>query len=294
MFEINPASEVPGVRVQRVLMPGGAESWTVIDATGEPVASVEAYLAHLQALDRSPTTVRAYATNLKLWIEFLGGIGVGWDESRAEHVSRFVAWLRAPADNVVVLEAGTSRRGQLVAVHHSPGGDGCKPVAPVLVQEGPEKHLEQRFPGLDEGDGAEPGQVGHDQCPVDLLGTVQRWLPGGEELREAGEGKDAGDHRGKGAVEPQTLAGPGFGSLPQPGLGDPGEAHGAPAPLGGHAQLLGPPHIGGVRVLQPSAAQGILRHRDAARRAGGHGDTSSSHTPQRSSSVRRSPTSRWM
>lgn len=45
---------VPGgdvVRVQRVVMPDGAESWTVLDDAGEVVVPVEAFLAHLQALD---------------------------------------------------------------------------------------------------------------------------------------------------------------------------------------------------------------------------------------------------
>jgi len=94
------------VRVQLVVMPDGAESWTLLDGDGGVVAPVEAYLAHLQALDRSPTTARTYATSLKLWLEFLACIEVGWDAAKVEHVSRFVAWLRAPAANVVVLEGG--------------------------------------------------------------------------------------------------------------------------------------------------------------------------------------------
>jgi len=98
------------MRAQRVVMPDGSESWTLLDGTGEVVAPVEAYLAHLQALDRSPTTARAYAISLKLWYEFLSIVRVNWDKARAEHVSRFVAWLRAPADNVVVLEGGSARR----------------------------------------------------------------------------------------------------------------------------------------------------------------------------------------
>ena len=71
---------------------------------------VETFLAHLQALGRSPTTVRAYAFSLRLWAEFLVLIAVSWDRARAEHVSRFVAWLRSPAPNVVVLETGSARR----------------------------------------------------------------------------------------------------------------------------------------------------------------------------------------
>ena len=69
------------MRVQRVLMPDGAESWTVLDAGGDPVPAVEGFLAHLQALDRSPTTVRTYATSLKLWSQFLDRPGV-WPSTR--------------------------------------------------------------------------------------------------------------------------------------------------------------------------------------------------------------------
>ena len=95
------------MRVQQVVMPGGEQSWTVLDADGEPVPVVEAI--HLQALDRSPTTVRRYATSLKLWLEFLSRIGVAVDGASVDHVSRFVAWLRAPAANVTVLAGGTGR-----------------------------------------------------------------------------------------------------------------------------------------------------------------------------------------
>jgi integrase/recombinase XerD len=106
------------MRVQRVVMPDGTESSTVIDDAGAVVAPVEAFVAHLQALDRSPTTARTYATSLKLWFEFLSALSVGWDEARAEHVSRFVAWLRAPAANVVVLEGGSARRAPSTVNKH--------------------------------------------------------------------------------------------------------------------------------------------------------------------------------
>ena len=97
------------MRVQRVLMPDESESWTVLDGGGEPVGEVEAFLAHLQALDRSPTTLRTYATSLKLWLQFLEPLGVAVDEATVENVSRFVGWLRAPAENVAVLDVGTGR-----------------------------------------------------------------------------------------------------------------------------------------------------------------------------------------
>ncbi len=36
-------------------------------------------MAHLQALDRSPTTVRAYAFGLRLWFECVALVAVRWD-----------------------------------------------------------------------------------------------------------------------------------------------------------------------------------------------------------------------
>jgi integrase/recombinase XerD len=68
------------------------------------------YLACLAAIERSPDTVRAYAVSLKLWFEFPGHAAASWDEAGAEDVARFVAWLRAPAGNVIVLADGTGVR----------------------------------------------------------------------------------------------------------------------------------------------------------------------------------------
>jgi integrase/recombinase XerD len=47
---------------------------------------------------------------LKLWFEFLGHASVSWDEAGVEDVARFVAWLRAPAGNVIVLAGGSGAR----------------------------------------------------------------------------------------------------------------------------------------------------------------------------------------
>ena len=98
--------------VQRVLMPGsGRESWTLLGDDGEVVEPAERYLAYLAAIERSPNTVRAYAVSLKLWFEFLQHTGTSWDEAGVEDVARFVAWLRAPAGNVIVLADGSGVRG---------------------------------------------------------------------------------------------------------------------------------------------------------------------------------------
>jgi len=97
--------------VQRVLMPvTGVESWTLLDDEGAVVEPAERYLAYLSAIERSPNTVRAYAVSLKLWFEFLGHARLDWRAAGVEDVARFVAWLRAPADNVIMLADGGGAR----------------------------------------------------------------------------------------------------------------------------------------------------------------------------------------
>lgn len=107
------------MRVQRVVMPvTGAESWTVVDDDWAPVKPVERYLAHLAGIERSPNTVRAYAHGLRLWFEFLDGRGLAWESTGVEDVSRFVAWLRAPADNVIVLDDSAAVRSAATVNRH--------------------------------------------------------------------------------------------------------------------------------------------------------------------------------
>lgn len=105
--------------IQRVVMPvTGIESWTVLGDDGAVVAPAERYLAYLSSLERSPNTVRAYAMSLRLWFEFLAGGGVGWADAGVEDVARFVAWLRAPAENVIVLETGAGQRSAATVNRH--------------------------------------------------------------------------------------------------------------------------------------------------------------------------------
>ena len=107
------------VIVHPVVMPGeGPASWTVLGEDGAPVESVESYLSYLAALERSPNTQRAYATSLKLWFEFVARAKVSWREVSVDDVARFVGWLRSPADNVIVLDAGTARRSPATVNRH--------------------------------------------------------------------------------------------------------------------------------------------------------------------------------
>jgi integrase/recombinase XerD len=99
---------IPGLRVQPVVMTfGDAESWTLVNADAAVVEPVEAFLAHLHAVERSPNTIKAYAHDLRDWFEFLDQHGLGWSRVRLEDVGRFVAWLRLPA---------TARAGNVAAL----------------------------------------------------------------------------------------------------------------------------------------------------------------------------------
>jgi integrase/recombinase XerD len=110
---------VCSVRVQRLIMPDdGRRSWTVIDDDGLPVEPAESYLCYLSAIERSPNTVRAYATSLKFWFEFCERRGIDWDQAKVEDVARFVADLRSPGENVIVLDPSASRRAPATVNRH--------------------------------------------------------------------------------------------------------------------------------------------------------------------------------
>lgn len=107
------------MKAQRVVMPvTRAQSWTVVDANFIPVDPAERYLAHLSGIERSPNTVRAYATSLALWLGYLDQRDVAWAGADVEDVSGFVTWLRAPACNVIVLDASAARRTESTVNRH--------------------------------------------------------------------------------------------------------------------------------------------------------------------------------
>jgi hypothetical protein len=107
-------------RVRRVVE-RGRESWTVIGVDRRPVQSVDRYLAWLTNIEKSPNTVRAYACDLKLFLSFLAVRDLAWDRVSLETLGEFTAWLRSPAENVIVLEQGTpvSRVGALTVNHRT-------------------------------------------------------------------------------------------------------------------------------------------------------------------------------
>ena len=79
------------LRVQRVVMPSGVESATLLRG-GVVVGPIDRFLAHLTAVGRSPNTVRAYAHDLRDYFEFLESRKLQWDRVVLEDLGRFVTW----------------------------------------------------------------------------------------------------------------------------------------------------------------------------------------------------------
>lgn len=122
------------MKAQRVVLPVTAmESWTVVDTDFVAVDSAERYLAYLTAIERSPNTVRAYAHSLALWMEFLALRNVEWDGAVVEDVSGFVTWLRAPAANVIVLDASATRRAESTVNRHLAGSSASMTSTPATA-----------------------------------------------------------------------------------------------------------------------------------------------------------------
>jgi hypothetical protein len=116
----------------------GAESWTVLGDDGVVVVPVERYLAYLAALERSPNRVRAYATSLRLWFEFLGQADVGWADAGVEDVARF----RLRAENTVLREQAARHLGeQRAAIHPIQAATPTTPTCPR-----PEPHVSEMSP----------------------------------------------------------------------------------------------------------------------------------------------------
>jgi site-specific recombinase XerD len=138
------------LRVQRVVMPSGAESATLL-RDGVVVGPADRFLAHLTAIERSPNTVRAYAHDLRDYFAFLGSRGLEWDEVSLEDLGRFVAWLRL---------AGDARDGQVTLLPWVEGSVSAGTVNRKLSALASFYEFHQRH-------------------GVDVADLLTRWRPGG-------------------------------------------------------------------------------------------------------------------
>jgi site-specific recombinase XerD len=98
------------LRVQRLRVPDGEVSWTVLGEDWLPAAPVEEFLEYLRAQRRSPNTVRNYAQGLARWWEFLGLEDAGWEAVSVEQLAGFLVWLRSGETSSVVSLVAPPRR----------------------------------------------------------------------------------------------------------------------------------------------------------------------------------------
>jgi hypothetical protein len=81
-------------RVQRVVLPGGWVTWTVLDEYAQVVGPAEEFLEFLRVQASSPNTVKSYARALALWWSYLAVFGLAWDAVTLSRVGAFLSWLR--------------------------------------------------------------------------------------------------------------------------------------------------------------------------------------------------------
>jgi site-specific recombinase XerD len=82
-------------RTQRVVLPGGGSTWTVLGPDHQVVGPAEEFLEYLRVQGTSPNTVKSYARALALWWTYLAVFGLAWDALALADVGGFLAWLRS-------------------------------------------------------------------------------------------------------------------------------------------------------------------------------------------------------
>lgn len=69
------------------------EPYRLVDVAGLPVEPVSVFLRELQAMGRSPATLRSYGMDLLRWWRFLDAVGVGWDPASRLEARDFSCWI---------------------------------------------------------------------------------------------------------------------------------------------------------------------------------------------------------
>jgi site-specific recombinase XerC len=69
------------------------EPYRLVDPFGLVVESVSVFLRELQAMGRSPATLRSYGMDLLRWWRFLDAVGVAWDRASRVEARDFSCWI---------------------------------------------------------------------------------------------------------------------------------------------------------------------------------------------------------
>ena len=107
-------TEADPCRVQRLALPGGTVTWTVLGADHAVVGPAEEFLEFLRVQASSPNTVKSYARALALWWSYLQLFGLAWDKlvgRRRGRVPGLAAQRGQPAGELDPAAGGQVRRG---------------------------------------------------------------------------------------------------------------------------------------------------------------------------------------
>ncbi len=81
-------------RVQRVILPSGPVTYTVVGTDHLPIAPAAQYLTFLRESAASPNTVRSYAMGLAQWFTVLEHTGDAWDDFPTTVFGSYLRYLR--------------------------------------------------------------------------------------------------------------------------------------------------------------------------------------------------------
>lgn len=98
------------MKTQRIQLPNGRVTWTVLDDDFLPIKPIHQYLSYLDNLERSPHTVQNYARHLKLYWDFLKDKHHNWQEIQLDQLAEFITWLRRSDPKTVSTQAQESQR----------------------------------------------------------------------------------------------------------------------------------------------------------------------------------------
>lgn len=86
-------SNLPSLwQAARIEMPDGSRSWTVLDDSGDVIASLRNWIVHLEQSRASPNTIRAYLRHIVEFANFLNANSANLREVTVALYDGFLAW----------------------------------------------------------------------------------------------------------------------------------------------------------------------------------------------------------
>ena len=96
----------------------GREIWMVLDEDYSPVPPIHDYLRYIENKNYSPHTVRAYASNLKFYWQFLKEKEIDWTKITILNLSEFIYWLKKSSSKITDIQQKTSIRSERTINHY--------------------------------------------------------------------------------------------------------------------------------------------------------------------------------